>query len=129
MKKVYAALLIAAIHAGAMAEWLRVGSNERTTMYADPSTIRKSGSLVKIWCLSDEVNIKDDGGGSLPYLSSKDQSEYDCKEEHQRTLYFTNHIENMGKGEVVFVSTTPLKWIPIAPGSLIEAPWKIACNK
>lgn len=128
MKKVCVALFLTVLSVGAMAEWVKIGGNDKSSMYADPSTIRRSGYIVKMWSLLDLNKIQSpeqDGA----YISSIDQSEYDCRGERARTVYFTNHSGRMGDGEVAYTSNTPLDWTPISPGSLRESLWKLACSK
>jgi hypothetical protein len=115
------------IHLNVLAEWVKVNENPRTSVYADPSTIRKSGNLIKMWTLLD-LQRPEISGSSKPYLSIKIQTEYDCKNEQSRGLYATSHSENMGKGEVTETSSTPSKWSPVSPQSLEEAMWEFACK-
>jgi hypothetical protein len=105
MRKVFLGLLFAAVTSSAMAEWEIATGHDEAIFYVDKTTIRKSGQIVKMWSLFDFVAIQDDGSG--PFLSSKDQSEYDCKEERSRTLYFTNHSGPMGTGKIVLPKAAP----------------------
>ena len=58
------------------------------------------------------------------------QDEFDCKEERKRNIYQTYHAENMRQGRIVNTMEIPDKiWVPIAPGTLNEALWKVACGK
>ena len=122
----------------AMAEWVEIGTTDKSTtdksttdkstIYADPATIRKSANKVKMWSLYDFDSIHVVAG--YEYLSSESQSEYDCKEEQSRLLYFSWHSENMGRGDVVYTETKPgVDWSPVAPRSVIETLWKFACGK
>ena len=58
------------------------------------------------------------------------QQQFDCKEERTNALaweYLTGH---RAQGEmIVFYSTEDDKWQPVAPGSLDESLWKLACNR
>ena len=40
-------ILLAVASGSAMAEWVPVGGNDRFTLYSDPTTISKSGNMVK----------------------------------------------------------------------------------
>ena len=127
---VRAALMVALalLTTGAVAAWEEVGGNDRMTIYADKSTRRKVGSVVKMWYLLDYKEPQKPNSGGI-FLSSKDQSEYDCKGERSRTLYFTNHLGNMGDGGVIYTSEGgPMHWVPVAPGSLSEQVWQVACG-
>jgi len=129
MNRLIFTILLAAFSASAAAEWVRVADGEGETVYVDPATIRKTGHIVKIWYLRDFKTLQTQVGLS-PFLSSKDQSEYDCKKERYRTLYFTNHTGNMGAGTTSYISAAPERdWKPVAPESLRKAVWKFACGK
>lgn len=121
-------LLLAAMSTGAMAEWVRVGSNIDTTMYADLSTIRRSGDTAKLWSL-DDYKSPESVKGIPPYLSRKSQTEFDCKEERSRTLYFSVHSENMSAGNSIYAGEGFMKWRPVSPGSADEILWEVACGK
>jgi len=129
MNKLLLTLMLAVVSSSAVAEWVYVGTTDKSTVYADPTTIRKSGNKVKMWALYDFNLVKEIGGNK--YLSKKFQDEYDCKEEQERMLYFSEHSENMGEGDVVYVGyKLPDKnWTPIPPGSIVEGLWKFACGK
>jgi hypothetical protein len=48
MRKLILILLLAVLSSSAMAEWIKVGANDNSTIYADPATIRKEGNMVKM---------------------------------------------------------------------------------
>jgi len=120
-------MLLAVASSSAMAEWLKVGSNEITAIYVDPTTIKKEGHLAKMWHLVDFKNVKKDMGEA--YLSTKDQNEYDCKEEKMRRRAFSEHAENMGGGKMVYSDSFTTKWKPIQAESGLEVLWRFACGK
>jgi len=115
--------------APAYAEWVEVGGPDDGTYthYADPTTIRRNGTLVKMWLLEDYKTIQTVDGKS--FLSDKVQREYDCAEEQQRLLAFYWFSGQMGSGAVVYSNTDPSKWAPVMPGSVGQALWKTACGK
>ena len=54
MRKAILVMLLAGACSSAAAEvWVVVGKNEKFTAYADPATMRKEGSMVKMWNLFD----------------------------------------------------------------------------
>ena len=124
-------LILTAVSTGVAAtEWVRiVGESERAIPYYDPATIRRSGNMVKMWKLSDYKKVQ--VTSNMQYLSSKSQSEYDCKDNRSQLLSGTLHSGNMGSGTLVFTMTAPPgnNWKPIVPGTVTEADWKIACGK
>jgi hypothetical protein len=112
----------------AHAEWISLGESESgTTVHADPSTIRREGDLVKMEVLFDFKAIQTKAGVS--YLSAKAQMEYDCAKqrfEGHAVMYFSG---NMGSGTLLDRSSGKGKWLPVSPGSLDHALWKLACGK
>ena len=111
-----------------MAEWTLVGSTHNYIQYVDRTTIRRNGNLVKMWDLRDYTKVKTVSGVS--FLSSKTQSEYDCKEEMRRDLAFTWFSGQMGNGNVIYSNgNSSDEWAPIGPGSIAEVLWEIACGK
>lgn len=127
MRKMISMMLLAAASSSAMAAWVDVGNNENTTIYVDPSAIQREGHLAKMWHLTDFKKPSRDMGE--PYLSTKDQYEYDCKEAKSRRRASSQHSGNMGGGKVVYSDSFTSKWKPVPPDSGIEILWKFACVK
>jgi len=132
MHKAILMILLAIVSSSAMAEWVEVGESEDAevgvTLYANPTTIRKSGNMVKMWRLTDFKTAEDAAGKQ--YMSTKRHDEYDCKEERLRIISIVTYSKNMGKGKVVL--TTDIKlydWFSVTPDSLDEIIWKYACRK
>ena len=128
MRKAILIMLLAGVSSNAAAEWVEVGSSEKTTVYVDPATIRRAGNLVKMWNLID-LKTATLTAGSKPYTSQMTQAEFDCKEEQWRRLYFSWHSGNMTRGEIVYSDSNPGTWEPVPPGSATEVLWKFACGK
>jgi len=119
MKKLLLTLMLAVVSSSAIAEWVKVGTSDdkTTTIYADPSTIRKSGN----YSTAQE-------GGSKPYMSVRIQNEYNCKEETDRQIYATTFSGNMAGGHTINMQGGR-NWEPIAPRTFGETLWKFACGK
>ncbi len=127
MREVVFAMLLAVVSGSAAADWVEVDSDESTTFYIDPTTIQRDGNLVKMWELLDykPSRVRD----KIRYLSSKTQSEYDCKDPQLRTLSLSLHPGNMAGGKSVYGTNVPDQWRPVPLGGGIEVLWKIACGK
>ena len=128
-------LLLAMVSDVSAAEWVKVRgfSEAGIIIYADPATIRRSGDRVKMRDMYDYKTAQVSGRGKR-YLSSKGQSEYDCKNLRARNLFFTRYSGNMGKGNVVTsIYNSDIKkldnWDPVAAATVEETLWKIACRK
>ncbi len=128
MNKVWQILGIAALSGSCQAAWVEIGANESGTFYVDRPTMQRSGNIVTMWYLIDFKKSQVDSS-TKPFLSSKDHSEYDCKEERSRTLYYNNYSETMGRGKITFTLKDPLQWRPAAAGTIAQALLKIACSK
>jgi hypothetical protein len=129
MCKIFLMMMLGTLSISAMAEWTEVGSVEADFVsYVDLATIRRHGNLIKMWNLRDyKTTQKNVNQG---YMSIRSQSEYDCKEEQSRMLAISTFSGNMVKGELVGSVNTDLSsaWEPVAPGTVGEAYWKIACG-
>ena len=121
-------LLLTVASGRAAADWLAVGGNEEASIYVDKVSIVKSGNLVKMWDLFDFHSQQRDATG-LPYLSDMSLLEYDCKQGKHRTLNFSYHSGNMGKGYIVYSDADTDPWQPVAAGSTVELLWRVACGK
>lgn len=129
IRKAVIVAMLAVVSGSAVAEWVEITRTDSETIYINPATVRKTGDVVKLWVLVDFRKAKS-FDESKAYLSEQMQTEYDCKEERRRTLYFIQHSKNLGAGEVVYSGTSLNKdWNPVAPGSLGETAWKFACGK
>ena len=112
-----------------MAEWTALKWSHEDgglTLYVDYTTVRKKGSIVKMLSLVDfEVTDK----GEVDLFSSRAQNEYDCKEKKIRQLFYALYSDSMGKGKMEHSNSEHLKWLPVRPGSMEEAMWKVACGQ
>ena len=112
-----------------MAEWTALKWTHEDgglTLYVDYTTIRKKDNIVKMLSLVDfEVTEK----GEVDLFSSRAQNEYNCKEKKIRQLFYALYSDSMGKGKMEHSNSEHLKWLPVRPGSMEEAMWKVACDK
>ena len=120
-------MLFAGVSSIAAAEWIAVGSSEPSTLYSDPASIRKTGYMVKMSDLLDFKTAQVTQG--YRYMSSLTTSEYDCKADRARILYFSWHSEQMGGGQIVHMDSDPSEWEAVLPRSGVEKLWKFACGK
>ena len=135
MRKALLMLILAAVSCSAMAEWVRVGSNETANLiiYADPDTIHRTGDIVRMLSLLDySVSQRSAGSTAFPaasYLSVKSNHEYDCKKNLQRILAYYWYSQNMGNGTVVLSDETVDDWYTVNPHSTKEILLNSACGK
>jgi hypothetical protein len=125
--QIFILILLTVASGSAMAEWVPVGGNDRFTLYSDPTTISKSGNMVKMLRLTDFKTVQ--GNTGEHYMSTKRQDEYDCVRERRRIIFVAAHSKKMGEGYVVIRVINKLDdWKPISPGSQGEAMWEFACG-
>src|SRR5262245_6284686 len=113
----------------AYAEWVVVSGNDESgmTVYVDPDTRLSNGKLVKMWVLYNFKQVRTVAGET--YFSNKVQDEYDCAQARHRTLVDIRFSSSMGFGKVVYNKSSQGKWAPVAPESLDQILWKLACDK
>ena len=128
MKQLLMGLMLLVTAGAASAEWTYGVRSEISIQYVDRATIRRNGNFVKMWDLMDYKTVQK-GPAGVSFLSAKQQTEYDCKEEKERMLAFLWFDGQMANGKVVYSNSDTDKWSPISPGSVAETLWKIACGK
>jgi hypothetical protein len=129
----YLLMLVAACSRPVPTDWIMVKDTTPTgdgfVVYAAPSTIRKTGTTVKMWSMIDSTVIP---GAALdrPHVSWIDEWEYECGGKSLKPLRFREYSGKMGTGENVYSIASPaFQGIVVKPGSVSEALWKIACEK
>lgn len=129
MNKLLLIIMLAAVSSSVLAEWTLVQTGKESNEYADPTTIRVSGSLAKMWSLTNiSKNIKNIKPGEKAF-AVKTVHEYDCKEHKSRLLFVAWYNDYMGTGGIERSSERPdAKWKTVTPG-IREICWKIACGK
>ena len=127
MRKLALVLLLAAMPA--WADWSPAAEGESVYVYADKTTIRKRGNIVKLWTMYD-LRKPDKLYDGREYLSFIMQDEYNCAEEQGRTLAATYYSENFGAGTSLKSTNTPNSvWAPVVPRSIGMAIFDVACGK
>ncbi len=64
-----------------------------------------------------------------PFLSMRNQVEYDCAGKRRRVLAMRGFTEHMGRGAVVGSSDETEAWEPIDARGVFMLHWKTACAK
>lgn len=128
-KHIVPALMVAMLSGNAMAEWVRVGENNRSIAYAD-TAIRRSGNTATYWVLFDYKAVQESARSGRRYLSEKSQREIDCQSERDRAIFITWHSDQMGNGTIVYTRNKPTNWEPTSsPGSFARAFGIFVCGK
>lgn len=94
----------------AYAEWVLYGTTNEGmhTIYVDPDTIRRKGDLVKMWVLTDFTTAVTVEGKGIA------------------STFFSGH---MGSRTVNYSNVDEGKWASVAPDSVAQGLWKLACGK
>ena len=129
LKRAIAAILLAGVSAGAAAEvWIEISRSEDYRAYADPSSIRRDGDIVKMWSMFDYAKPQP-GLPGKQYQSTRRQYEYDCKQARARPLAVSSHAAREGKGEALASVSVKYEWRAVATDSADEYLLKFACKK
>jgi hypothetical protein len=124
------AIALAALPPFAAAGWTRVAGNNTVVCYADPASIERKGESAKMKNLLNFTLPQTERSlGNKPYLSQREEREYDCRRERYRLLHFSLRADPMFSGALVRSSSDDGEWKPVAPGSLGAALWRTACRK
>ncbi|HRP29436.1 MAG TPA: hypothetical protein PLG77_13480 [Burkholderiaceae bacterium] len=119
--------VLAVASTSAAAEWVAMGNNGQADIYIDKTTITRSGDTARMWSLQE---LKQPGSaGGAAYVSLKRQDEYDCKEPRTRGVEISAFPEPMAQGKAVASEKGSSAWAKIAPGSVSDGMWRIACGK
>ena len=121
-------LLLFTVNNSALAEWINISTAKNgSSIYADPTTIQKSGNRTKMWVLYDHRKAIIDSGDKI--MSIKKYEEYDCKKSQYRLLYLSKHSGRFTEGKVVYINDIPYnEWIPITHGTIPEDLMRYACR-
>ena len=128
MRKLVAAVFLAAISTSVMAEWKQNSSDKDSATYVDASSARKYGVKIKIWSLISFKTYQKDANGH-DYKSLMTYNEFNCADDEYRHTSYLSHSEEMGAGETVYSSTVKdAAWEPVPPGTIISDIAKYACK-
>jgi hypothetical protein len=120
----------AAADAPAALQWVLLGTsaaNGGMDVYVARASIRRSGDSAQMWDLWDFKTAHVFEG--KPFLSARNQYEYDCAGARRRMLSTLGFSGQMGQGAVVGSGHSTLAWETVPPGGPIRDYWKIACTK
>ncbi len=127
MKRLLIGLVLSVMATAASAQWVLVHSGSNgDKFYADPTTKRRTGSVVRIWELQDYT--KPEVFNGKVYYSYRSYGQYDCAEMTHQSLQGNSFAGKMGSGEVVSSSSKPTNKSFIAPGTVAESLIDLACK-
>lgn len=116
------------------AEWVALEARYQThslqTVYIDPATLEREGSLVTLPVMIDWKAMQG-GRASNRFSSTMVTKQFDCAAQRVRALGATDFYGQMGTGEVIGGSrySSEGQWAAIEQGTLNEGLWEAACGK
>ena len=118
----------AATRAGARPQWLLLGTSEANggmDVYVSRASIRRAGDSARMSDLWDFKSRHAFEG--KPFLSARNDYEYDCAHARQRMLGSTGFTGSMGQGAVIGATRNVGGWEPVGPSGVAHEHWKVAC--
>ena len=113
-------LLVSAVQA--RADWEKVGETDAFVAYIDPSTIRNTGQMRRVWALQDLKKRHRNGE-----LSRRLFREYDCSNEKFRLLAVSTHSGAMATKQTLVSLDTPGEWRYMPPGTSAAMAYNRVC--
>ncbi len=127
---VFAALIMAYSVSWADWEYTDKSYDGVITFYHDKSTIRKNGSLAKMWVMHSSSVEQSDGADS--FKTKKILWSFNCREVTAAWASILTTSGEMGGGRVVLSGTRKdgeMDWFALSPDSVGMVQLKIACGK
>jgi hypothetical protein len=99
--------------------WLKVTSGQATTLYIDPASVVRIGSIVKVTELADFKTDRSDRSG-FSYRSQITQYEINCDKHVRRMLSQTTYLGAFGMGKEMSSLKYVGAWTSAIPSSIGE---------
>ena len=117
----------------ANAEWAAVEKDYLMqglqTVYVDPDSIRREGSLVTMRQLIDFKWMQGSARGPTRFMSTETHKQFDCTEKRLRLLAFTEFSGRMATGIPANGYVDKGNWLSVEPESINQALWEVGCGK
>jgi hypothetical protein len=127
MQKLLVGLALSLVVTAVSAQWLLVAEGVNGVKhYVDPATKKRTGSVVRIWGITD--NGKSLVVGGKAYRSDRNYWQYDCAARTGQYLQATLFTGKMATGEIVASLSNPGNKQFIAPDSVAGDLLNFACK-
>lgn len=117
----------------ASADWVAVEKpypvRELQTLYIDPATIHREGSLVEVRQLTDYRWMQGGPKGTPRFLSTITRKQFECMDKRLRLLAYTEYSRRLAAGNALNGYVDKDRWLPVEPDSINEALWEILCRQ
>jgi hypothetical protein len=104
------------------------------TVYIDPDTIERDGTLVTVLQLTDYKQMQGSAGFGrfMPsphrFFSTQTTKQVDCERRQVRLLSYTEYLWHMGTGPASNGYVDTERWLPIEPETISQALWELVCR-
>jgi len=122
--KYFLSILLMITAASAQAELKQYGQSRENTSYFEAPSVKRSGSKVSVWTLT-EYRQREKAG----FLSTRSHKEIDCKNQQERTVQYVAYAENKGQGQVVGEINEPNSWQDIISGTRNSRLMMMVCGE
>lgn len=124
------ALALTLLSTCALADWTRVSTSEdgKISTYADPDSVRVTGTRVQLLTLTDYQDAQVISG-EQKFKSVKMRDEFLCDQGSGRHLTLSAMSDNMGKGTTVAVEMKPAPLRPIREATADAEMMNFACSR
>lgn len=110
--------------------WTLLGTvtgNGGIDFYVARESIRRMGDRARLINLFDFKTRQMYEG--KPFLSTRNEYEFDCARSRQRILSARGYSEHMGQGSVVLSTNIASPWQSVDAGAAIHDHWSVACGR
>lgn len=130
MRKLLVGLALSLVATAAAAEWVLVSHTKygEDRYYADPTTKRRTGNIVRMWTLQDYLKPEVAVGVNKVFYSVLVYRQFDCVEETVQIRQTNVYTGQMASGEMIVAENEPLRKISPAPGSHNIRLFNFACK-
>ena len=139
LSRVLGVLFIFLSGESAYAEWMVVEKDYLDpglrTVYIDPDTVSREGTVVTVWQLTDYKMMQGGVGfgrfmmSPHRFFSTKTQKQLDCEHKRIRLLEYIEFLDHMGTGTASHGYVDHNAWLPIEPASVNHALWEVLCGQ
>jgi hypothetical protein len=126
MKRLLFITLLSLTGFSAKAEWVLANVSNAGNAYVDPTSIKRTGNIVRVWELVDYAKPQVVAG--MAYQSDRVLRQYDCVEKTSQLLQIATFSGKMLAGEVVITDTKAYPPAFVAPGSNGDVLLNFACK-
>jgi len=132
MKKWSTLFLFLLLGTRVWADWHFIGRTPEFSMYGDPTTIQRTGSIAKVWVMGDYKAVQSSRFPPpllwLNYQSVKELKEYDCANGWHRTVRTAIFTGRLSKGDPLYAFDSGATLAPMVSTPIDLAQFQFACE-